>query len=137
MVEFGVFRNPEKWQERSFFSHRIGDLFYLSHIIVTLWCAILWLGPYQWMWWGVVILYSATEILWLFRGGFCILSDLERYFKGIPRPDDPFDQNFIRRLWNLFFRKDITSESAHFLTRAWGGFGFTVAIIRLYSSGAL
>ena len=136
MVEFGVFSNREDWQQRSWLSHRIGDLFYLSHTVVTLWCAVLWLGPYRWMWWGVVILYAATEILWFFRGRFCILSDLERYFKGIPRPDDPLDQNFIRRLWNLLFRRDISSENAQILTRIWGRLGFTVAFARLYLSGA-
>ena len=81
-------------------------------------------------------MYGATEIIWFFRSRFCILSDLERHFKGIPRPDDPLDQNFVRRLWNLIFRSDISSESAQILTRVWGRFGFTVAIVRLYTGGA-
>ena len=136
MVEFGVFSDRENWLERSWLSHRIGDLFYISHTVVTLWCAILWLGPHQWMWWGVIILYSATEILWFFRSQFCILSDLERYFKGVPRPEDPLNQNFIRRLWYLFFRREISTETAYILTRVWGRLGFSVAIIRLYMGGA-
>ncbi|GIS49459.1 MAG: hypothetical protein Ct9H90mP23_1310 [Methanobacteriota archaeon] len=70
------------------------------------------------------------------RGRFCILSDLERHFKGIPRPDDPLDQNFVRRLWNLLFRRDISSEKAQVLTRIWGRIGLTVALVRLYLSGA-
>ncbi|GIS49402.1 MAG: hypothetical protein Ct9H90mP23_0740 [Methanobacteriota archaeon] len=62
MVEFGVFSNREDWQERSWLSTDRRFVLSLSHV-VTLWCAVLWLGPYQWMWWGVVILYAATEIL--------------------------------------------------------------------------
>ena len=106
----------------------------LSHRGYTLVCCT-WLGPISGCG-GSCHSYAATEILWFFRGRFCILSDLERYFKGIPRPDDPLDQNFVRRLWNLLFRRDISSENAQILTRIWGRLGFTVAFARLYLSGA-
>ena len=90
-------------------NNRIGDLFYLLHVWITIFCAFAWLGPFEWMWWGVFILYGATEILWLLRDDYCIITDIERYFRGIPRPDSHLEQNFIRRLIATIFRIDILS----------------------------
>ena len=68
----------ESTEETGWLNNRIGDLFYLLHVAITLFCAFAWLGPDEWMWWGVFILYGATEILWLLRDDYCIITDIER-----------------------------------------------------------
>ena len=83
------------------------------------------------MLWGVIILYGSTEILWLTRSRYCILTDWERSLRGVPKPESVLEQNFVRRLSNLFLRTDITPEKATLLTRVWGRIGFLVAFIRL------
>ena len=98
----------ELTEETGWLNNRIGDLFYLLHVAITLFCAFAWWGPEEWMWWGVFILYGATEILWLLRDDYCIITDIERYFRGIPRPESHLDQNFIRRLIATIFRIDIS-----------------------------
>ena len=113
-------------------NNRIGDLFYLLHVGITLFCAFAWLGPFEWMWWGVFILYGATEILWLLRDDYCIITDIERYFRGIPRPDSHLEQNFIRRLIATIFRIDISPENAKLLTRTWGRLGWAISTLRLF-----
>ena len=95
-------------------------------------CAFAWLGPFEWMWWGVFILYGATEVLWLLRDDYCIITDIERYFRGIPRPDTHLEQNFIRRLIATIFRIDISPENAKLLTRTWGRLGWLIATLRLF-----
>ena len=35
-------------------------------MFLSLFSVALWIGPYEWMWWGVLILYGLTEILWFF-----------------------------------------------------------------------
>ena len=113
-------------------NNRIGDLFYLLHVGITLFCAFAWLGPAEWMWWGVFILYGATEILWLLRDDYCIITDIERYFRGIPRPDSHLELNFIRRLIATIFRIDISPENAKLLTRTWGRLGGAISTLRLF-----
>jgi hypothetical protein len=113
-------------------NNRIADFFYLLHVAITFFCALAWLGPYEWMWWGVFILYGATEILWLLRDNYCIITDLEGHFRGIPRPDSHLDQNFIRRLIQLTVRLDVQPENARKLTRVWGRIGWLVATARLF-----
>ncbi len=131
MAETGIFAQKESHEDRSWLSHRLADVVYLTHTIVTIWIAIGWLGTEDWMLWGVVILYASTEILWLIRSDFCILTDLERRFRGVPRPDSVLEQNFIRRLFNLFLRIDITPERSYILTRTWGRLSFVIASMRL------
>lgn len=113
-------------------NNRIGDLFYLLHVGITLFCAFAWLGPYEWMWGGVFVLYGATEILWLMRDDYCIITDIERHFRGIPRPESHLDQNFIRRFIGSIFRINISPENARKLTRAWGRLGWLIATLRLF-----
>ena len=79
----------------------------------------MWIGPYEWMWWGVLILYGLTELLWFFRDGYCILTDIERYFRQVPRPDNATEQNFITRLLKSFFGFEINPRSAQIFTRFW------------------
>jgi len=122
----------ESTEDTGWLNNRIGDLFYLLHIWITVFCAFAWLGPFEWMWWGVFILYGATEILWLLRDEYCIITDIERYFRGIPRPETPLDQNFIRRLIATIFRIDISPENSRMLTRVWGRLGWLIATLRLF-----
>tara|TARA_B100000029_G_scaffold454571_1_gene481167 strand:- start:4002 stop:4379 length:378 start_codon:yes stop_codon:yes gene_type:complete len=122
----------ESTEDAGWLNNRIGDLFYLLHIWITVFCAFAWLGPFEWMWWGVFILYGATEILWLLRDEYCIITDIERYFRGIPRPETPLDQNFIRRLIATIFRIDISPENSRMLTRVWGRLGWLIATLRLF-----
>ena len=121
--------------DAGWFNNRIADFFYLLHVSITFYLAFAWLGPYEWMWWGVFILYGAAEIQWLLRDDYCILTDAERKFRGIPRPDSHLDQNFIRRLFNLLLRRDIRPENASRLTRVWGRIGWVVATGRLFVPG--
>ncbi|MDE0912891.1 MAG: hypothetical protein OR993_03065 [Candidatus Poseidoniales archaeon] len=131
MADMGVFANRESHEPRSWLNHRLADLVYLTHTVITIWVAIGWLGSEDWMLWGVIILYGSTEILWLTRSSYCILTDLERSLRGVPKPESVLEQNFVRRLFNLFLRTDITPEKAMLLTRIWGRIGFLVAFIRL------
>jgi len=135
MSNVGVFDDMNSWQERSWLSHRMADGVYLLHTGITLFCGFAWLGPHDWMLWGVVILYGSTELLWVFRDSFCILTDLERNLRGVPKPDSVLGQNFIRRLLRLLFRIDINPELAMIITRAWGRIGFMVALARLFIPG--
>jgi len=80
----------------------------------------------------VFVLYGVTEILWLLRDDYCIITDIERYFRGVPRPESHLDQNFIRRLIRTLLRRDIQPESARKLTRVWGRIGWLVATVRLF-----
>ena len=112
----GVFANRESHEPRSWLNHRLADLVYLTHTVITIWVAIL---------------YGSTEILWLTRSRYCILTDWERSLRGVPKPESVLEQNFVRRLSNLFLRTDITPEKATLLTRIWGRIGFLVAFIRL------
>jgi hypothetical protein len=118
--------------EVSWMNRRFADFFYFTHIFVTIFCGFMWIGPYEWMWWGVFILYGLTEILWFFRDSYCILTDIERYFRKVPRPDDASQQNFIRRLVKSFFGFDINPKNAQVFTRFWGRFGWAIASIRLF-----
>tara|TARA_B100000929_G_scaffold56227_2_gene41967 strand:+ start:42 stop:455 length:414 start_codon:yes stop_codon:yes gene_type:complete len=130
-----VFGDISTWQERSWLSHRMADGVYLLHTGITLYCAFAWLGPHDWMLWGVVIIYGSTEMLWLFRDSFCVLTDLERHLRGVPKPDSYLEQNFIRRLLLSLFHKDIAPDVAKTITRAWGRVGFLVASVRLFVPG--
>ena len=121
--------------DKGWLSNRFADFFYLLHVSVTFFCAFAWLGPYEGMWWGVFILYGATEVLWLFRDEYCILTDAEQWFRGIPKADSHLDQSFIRRLFNLILRRDIQPENAVTLTRVWGRVGWLVATARLFVPG--
>ena len=49
--------------EVSWINRRLAELFYTTHIFITLFCGFMWIGPYEWMWWGVLILYGLTENL--------------------------------------------------------------------------
>ena len=122
----------EPTKNMGWLNNRIGDLFYLLHVWITLFCAFAWLGPDEWMWWGVFVLYGATEILWLMRDDYCIITDIERHFRGIPRPESHLDQNFIRRFIGSIFRINISPENARKLTRAWGRLGWLIATFRLF-----
>ena len=119
-------------EDTGWLNNRIGDLFYLLHIWITVFCAFAWLGPIEWMWWGVFILYGATEVLWLLRDDYCIITDIERNFRGIPRHDTHLEQNFIRRLIATIFRIDMRPESAKTLTRTWGRLGWLIATLRIF-----
>lgn len=118
--------------EVSWINRRLAELFYTTHVFVTFFCGFMWIGPYEWMWWGVLILYGLTEILWFFRDGYCILTDIERYFRKVPRPDNATEQNFITRLVKSFFGFEINPRDAQIFTRFWGRFGWTIATIRLF-----
>jgi hypothetical protein len=118
--------------EVSWLNNRIADSFYLLHIFITFFCAIMWLGPYEWMWWGVFILYGMTEICWFFRDGYCILTDLERRFRNISRADTALDQNFIKRVLYQFFRINIDPLFASKMTKLWGLSGWIIASLRIF-----
>jgi len=118
--------------EVKWINNRIADIFYLLHFFVTIFCGIMWIGPYEWMWWGVFILYGLTEILWFFRDGYCILTDIERYFRKVPRPNDAAGQNFLKRLMKEIFNLDIDPKAAQIFTRYWGLMGWSIASIRLF-----
>ena len=122
----------EPTKDTGWLNNRVGDLFYLLHIAITLFCAFAWLGPDEWMWWGVFILYGATEILWMMRDDYCIITDMERHFRGIPRPESHLDQNFIRRLIGTIFRMEISPENAKMLTRACVRLGWLISTLRLF-----
>ena len=122
----------ESTEDTGWLNNRIGDLIYLLHLWISMICAFAWLGPFEWMWWGVFILYGATEVLWLLRDDYCIITDIERYFRGIPRPDTHLEQNFIRRLIATIFRIDMRPESAKTLTRTWGRLGWLIATLRIF-----
>ena len=92
----------------------------------------MWIGPYEWMWWGVFILYGLTEILWFFRDGYCILTDIERYFRKVPRPSDAAGQNVIKRLLEQIFNLDVDPKAAQIFTRYWGLMGWSIASLRLF-----
>lgn len=135
MSNLGVFDDRVRWQHRSWVSHRMADGVYLLHVGITVFCGFAWLGPDDWMLWGVVILYGSTEFLWLFRDNYCILTDFERRLRGVPKPESFHDQNFIRRLILLLFRVDMKPAIVITITRSWGRVGFTVAFARLIIPG--
>ena len=58
MDRVDVFGDASTWQERNWLSHKIADGVYLLHTSITLYCAFAWLGPHDWMLWGVVIIYG-------------------------------------------------------------------------------
>lgn len=117
--------------EVSLINRILAELFYSIHIFVTIFCGIMWIGPYEWMWWGVLILYGLTEILWFFRDGYCILTDIERYFRKVPRPENATGQNFITRLLKSFFGLEIEPKKAQIFTRYWGRLGWSIAAMRI------
>ncbi len=116
----------------SWLDNRIADFLYLLHLCLTLFCAVMWMGPYEWMWWGVFIIYGTTEICWFFRDGYCILTDLERKFRKIPRADTPIEQNFIKRIFQRFLNIEIDALFAAKITKFWGLTGWIIASIRIF-----
>jgi len=132
MANVGVFDNPSQWRKKSWMSHRVADCIYVIHIAIILFCGFAWMGPYDWMLIGVVIIYGLIELMWHYRDSYCILTDLERGLRGVSKPESGLDQNFIRRLVKVLFRVDLDPRNLIIFTRAWGRFGFVVAISRLY-----
>jgi hypothetical protein len=92
----------------------------------------MWAGPYEWMWWGVFILYGLTEILWFFRNEYCILTDIERWFRKVPRPESASQQNFIKRIVYQILRVDIEPEFARTITKIWGVSAWLIASLRIF-----
>ena len=118
--------------EISWINNRIADIFYLVHLFITIFCAFMWIGPYKWMWWGVFILYGLTEFCWFIRDGYCILTDMERKFRKIPRADNPLGQNYIKRILNQFLKLDIDPVVASKIAKTWGITGWFVASLRIF-----
>tara|TARA_B100000029_G_C17515777_1_gene938006 strand:- start:570 stop:974 length:405 start_codon:yes stop_codon:yes gene_type:complete len=132
MENVGVFDDSSQWRKKSWVSHRIADCIFAIHMFITLFCGFAWLGPHDWMLIGVLIIYGSIELMWYFRDSFCILTDLERGLRGVPKPDSVLDQNFIRRVVKLLFRVDLEPRALILFTRSWGRFGFIVAFSRLF-----
>ena len=108
---------------------------YLTHIAVTLLVALGWLSPFDWVLWAVIIVYATTEILWFVRDGYCILTDMERWFLDIERPESALQQNFIQRLLIKLFGLDVSPMGSRKMTVLWGRFSFIVSSIRLAAPG--
>lgn len=109
------------------------SFFYLSHIFVTMLVGLGWLAPWDAVLWSVVVVYCATEILWLTRDGYCILTDIERWLLGIEKPKSALQQNFIQRLLLSWTGKSFTPQNSRNLTVIWGRLSLSICIVRLYS----
>lgn len=108
---------------------------YLTHVAVTLLVAVGWLSPWNWVLWAVIIVYATTEILWFVRDGYCILTDLERWFLDIEKPESALQQNFLQRLLIKLFGLDVDPMRSRKMTLLWGRFSFIVSSIRLAVPG--
>ena len=132
-MERGVF---DRGQENVAFGNRVAAYFlYMTHVAVTFLVAVGWLSPWESILWAVIIVYAITELLWFIRDGYCILTDLERWFLGIEKPENALQQNFIQRLLDKLFGVTMSSTKSRNLTVAWGRFSFIVSSIRLISPG--
>ncbi len=132
-MEQGVFF--QKQEDVAFLNRAAAYSLYLTHLAVTFLVAVGWLSPWDSILWAVIIIYSITEILWFTRDGYCILTDLERWFLGIEKPENALQQNFIQRLLAKLFGVDLSPTRSRKMTVAWGRFSFIVSSLRLVSSG--
>ena len=108
---------------------------YLTHVAVTLLVAVGWLSPWDWVLWAVIIVYGTTEILWFARDGYCILTDIGRWFLDIEKPESALQQNLIQRLLIRLFGLDVDPMGSRKMTLSWGRFSFLVSSIRLAAPG--
>ena len=132
-MERGVFDQGPK--DVTFLNRAVAYCLYMTHMAVTFLVAFGWLSPWDSILWAVIIVYAITEILWATRDGYCILTDLERWFLGIEKPENALQQNFIKRLLIKLFGVDMSPAMSRKMTVIWGRFSFVVSSIRLASPG--
>ena len=85
-MERGVFDRERR--DVAFVNRAAAYCLYLTHMAVTFLVAVGWLSPWDSILWAVIIVYAVTEILWFTRDGYCILTDLERWFLDIEKPEN-------------------------------------------------
>lgn len=112
-------------------ANRLADLIWVTHVVVTFWVAFGWLGP-EWMLWGVVALVLIIEVQWLSRSDWCVLGDLEIWLRGDSRPEKPQEMGFVKRLFKIFLRIEMTPELGFKITRVWIKFSLVAALVNLF-----
>lgn len=109
------------------------DSIWFLHAVITLWVAFGWVGP-NWMAWGVVFFGLAIEVQWFVRKGWCVLGDLEIWLRAESRPDSPQEMGFVKRLFKLLLRIEMSAELGYKITHIWIKFSIIAAVINLLIS---
>ena len=118
----------ENKSEVSWSAKILADFVFFAHLLIMMYIAIGWLGPEDWMLWGVLILYAGTELMWILTGS-CILTDWEREIRGIS--ESTSDTFFMVRVIYYISGLEVSPEKAIMFTKIWGRFACIISIIRL------
>ena len=106
----------------------LANFILLTHVLIMLYIAFGWLSPLDWALWGLIFLYSGTELLWKMTGS-CILTDWERKIRGISESTP--ETFFMVRIIYLISRKEVSPENSIIFAKIWGRIACLISVTKL------
>ncbi len=108
----------------------------LTHIGITLFCCIAFLGPEPVLWFHLAFV-PLMLLHWRLNDDICILTDLELKLLGLTRDNAEPNRHFVRRLSSAFLKEPLSEVGADKLAKgivwlAWGISAGRLAMIHYF-----